>query len=221
VRFDLASRAILADGHTVFIEMGPHPMLAVDLARTAEDTGCPVVTVASLRRFEGGPGRFRTALAEAWVHGVPVDWHAFFAGEGSRRVKLPTYPFQHSTYREDGTVSTGTERTGTSEPAAVALRDRLSGLQSYEQQRLVSGTVRDHVAAVLGYSAPDMVDENRVFKELGFDSQLAVVLRTRLIELCGLKLPSTLLSTVAALSAHLCDKIRGSLASDSTTEARE
>jgi acyl transferase domain-containing protein len=224
VRFDLASRAMLADGHTVFIEMGPHPMLAVDLARTAEDTGCPVVTVASLRRFEGGPGRFRTALAEAWVHGVPVDWHAFFAGEGSRRVKLPTYPFQHSTYREDGTVSTGMERTGTSEPAAVALRDRLSGLQSYEQQRLVSGAVRDHVAAVLGYSAPDMVDENRVFKELGFDSQLAVVLRTRLIELCGLKLPSTLLfeySTVAALSAHLCDKIRGSLASDSTTEARE
>ena len=28
----------------------------------------------SLRREEGGPGRFLTSLGEAWVHGVEVDW---------------------------------------------------------------------------------------------------------------------------------------------------
>ncbi|MBL3671820.1 polyketide synthase dehydratase domain-containing protein, partial [Streptomyces sp. M2CJ-2] len=32
------------------------------------------------------------------VGGAPVDWEAFYAGTGARRVELPTYPFQHERY---------------------------------------------------------------------------------------------------------------------------
>jgi len=41
-----------------------------------------------------GPDALITLLARLFAAGVPVDWAAFFAGSGARRVELPTYPFQ-------------------------------------------------------------------------------------------------------------------------------
>ena len=42
-----------------------------------------------------------SALAQAFAHGVPVDWAAVFAGTGARRVGLPTYAFQHQRFWPD------------------------------------------------------------------------------------------------------------------------
>ncbi|WP_410873280.1 SDR family NAD(P)-dependent oxidoreductase [Nocardia sp. A7] len=97
VRFEAATRALLAGEHRVFIEASSHPVLAAALLDTAEDTGRPVVTVASLRREEGGKQRFLTSLSEAWACGVDIDWTAVFGGPRAR-VDLPTYPFQRSRY---------------------------------------------------------------------------------------------------------------------------
>ncbi|WP_410671436.1 SDR family NAD(P)-dependent oxidoreductase [Amycolatopsis sp. cmx-4-68] len=93
VRFEDATRALLARGHSVFVECSPHPVLTIGLQDTVDDLG---VALGTLRRDEGGLRRFLTALAEAHVHGVSPDWAQVFGG--GRVVDLPTYAFQRERY---------------------------------------------------------------------------------------------------------------------------
>ncbi|RBQ20835.1 3-ketoacyl-ACP reductase [Spongiactinospora rosea] len=99
VNFEAATRRLLDDGHRVFVEMTPHPVLTVAVQETAEAAGVPAAAVGSLRRNDGGLDRLLLSFAEAWVNGVAVDWPALTAG--GRRVDLPTYAFQRQRYWPD------------------------------------------------------------------------------------------------------------------------
>ncbi|CQR65744.1 acyltransferase domain-containing protein [Streptomyces leeuwenhoekii] len=79
VRFDEAVRALLADGHKVFIECSAQPVLTVGMQDTVEQLGGSAVLMATLRNEDGGTDRFLAALAEAYVNGVAVDWTPAFA----------------------------------------------------------------------------------------------------------------------------------------------
>ncbi|WP_162832988.1 type I polyketide synthase [Streptomyces sp. CB09001] len=94
VEFEQATRALLDTGHTMFIEVSPHPVLAVGLEATIEAAGADAVALGTLRRGEDQTGRLLTSLAEAHCHGAAVAWTAVFEGTGARRVDLPTYAFQ-------------------------------------------------------------------------------------------------------------------------------
>jgi acyl transferase domain-containing protein len=96
VRFEEATRALLADGFRVFVESSAHPMLTAAVQDTADQAAVTAVAVGSLRREHGGMPRFATSLAEVYVRGVPVDWTGFFAG--ARTVDLPTYAFQRTRF---------------------------------------------------------------------------------------------------------------------------
>ncbi|WP_415954460.1 type I polyketide synthase [Streptomyces sp. KLOTTS4A1] len=98
VEFEQATRTALADGHTVFIEVSPHPVLSLGLQGTIEDAEATATTLGTLRRDEGGPDRILTSLAEAHCHGVSIDWQTVYTGTGARRVDLPTYAFQGTRY---------------------------------------------------------------------------------------------------------------------------
>lgn len=224
VRFADATRAALADGHTTFLELGPHPSLGVDISQTADELDLGVVTLSSLRRGEGGPDRFLAALAEAWTHGVPVQWEEYFNGRGARRVKLPSYPFQRRSYWLDEAPSTPASIAEPPAPASAGpeageavtppLHGQLLGRADHEQLRVVTELVRAHVAAVLGHAGTNGIDLDRAFRDLGVDSQMAVQVRNRLADATELRLPTTLLfehSTVRILGNHLCRKLRTSL----------
>ncbi|MFE7522298.1 type I polyketide synthase [Streptomyces halstedii] len=99
VEFERATRSLLAAGHRVFIESSPQPALMYGIEDTAADAGAPeTVVLDTLRRGAGGLRRLQTALAEAHVRGLRVDWERLFAGTGARRVDLPTYAFQRRRY---------------------------------------------------------------------------------------------------------------------------
>ncbi|MGW4766386.1 acyltransferase domain-containing protein, partial [Streptomyces pseudogriseolus] len=97
VLFEHATRGLLAEGHGLFLEMSPHPVLTVPVQATIDATESPAVTLGSLRRDEGGAERLLASMAEAHVHGAELDWSALFPGARTP-VDLPTYPFQRQHY---------------------------------------------------------------------------------------------------------------------------
>ncbi|MFF8098066.1 type I polyketide synthase [Streptomyces sp. NPDC016675] len=99
VRFEDATRALLDDGNRLLIEVSPHPVLTVGLRETLDDTDLPGAVLSTLRRGEGGRERWLTALAEAHVRGVGIDWQRLLP-EG-RPVDLPTYAFDRDRYWPD------------------------------------------------------------------------------------------------------------------------
>ncbi|MDP9615611.1 SDR family NAD(P)-dependent oxidoreductase [Streptomyces demainii] len=107
VELESTTRTLLDEGHTVFIEVSPHPVLTLPVQQTVEAAEAQAVVVGTLRRDEGSPERFLTSAAELYVSGVGVDWPKAFAGHGARRVELPTYAFQHERFWLDAPAGVG------------------------------------------------------------------------------------------------------------------
>nr|WP_250904422.1 type I polyketide synthase [Actinomadura sp. NEAU-AAG7] len=106
VRFEPVVRRLLDDGHTLFVEASPHPVLTApvqDIATAGAATGAATVT-GTLRRDHGDLRTFATALATAHTRGAPVDWTPLLTG---RPIDLPTYPFQRQRYWIDGPAGAG------------------------------------------------------------------------------------------------------------------
>ncbi|MEH0626443.1 SDR family NAD(P)-dependent oxidoreductase [Streptomyces stelliscabiei] len=99
VEFEQTTRALLAAGHRVLVEISPHPVLTVPMEETAGAAGADeAVVIGTLRRDDGGRARFLAAVGELYVHGVRVDWRAAYAAWRTRRADLPTYAFQRRRY---------------------------------------------------------------------------------------------------------------------------
>ncbi|MEV0531644.1 type I polyketide synthase [Kitasatospora sp. NPDC050463] len=99
VRFGPAVAALLAEGHTVFVEASAHPVLVQPINEVVDETGAEALVTGSLRREEGGLRRLLTSMAELFVRGVAVDWTGVLpAGAGAAEVDLPTYAFDHQHY---------------------------------------------------------------------------------------------------------------------------
>uniref|UniRef100_UPI00037425FB type I polyketide synthase n=1 Tax=unclassified Streptomyces TaxID=2593676 RepID=UPI00037425FB len=205
VRFEETVAAFLCDGDATFIEVSPHPVLAVGIEQTVEAHGAFGSHVqGTLRRGEGGARRFVASLAHAWIHGVPVSWQGLFEGTGARRAELPAYAFRHRRYWVGEDV-----RAQADAGDEAALRARLTSADGHERRRAVAELVRAQIAAVLEYAA-DEVEDRRAFKDLGFDSLTSVELRNRLRAATGLPLPSSLLfdhPTPRALAEHLTGEL--------------
>ncbi|MFJ5105402.1 type I polyketide synthase [Streptomyces sp. NPDC088554] len=97
VRFHQAVGSLAEQGHDLFIEVSPHPVLTMgldDSVATVAPSAAGVV--ATLRRDEGDWARFVASLAQVHAYGQSVDWPAVFGP--ARVVELPTYAFQHRGY---------------------------------------------------------------------------------------------------------------------------
>ncbi|HSS75683.1 MAG TPA: acyltransferase domain-containing protein, partial [Thermoanaerobaculia bacterium] len=94
VRFGDAVAVLAAAGHTAFLEIGPHPVLAASISQGVD----PSATIlASLRRGRDEREALLESLGGLYALGLPVDWRGVFP-DGGRRAPLPTYPFQRQRY---------------------------------------------------------------------------------------------------------------------------
>ncbi|RKG75429.1 amino acid adenylation domain-containing protein, partial [Corallococcus exercitus] len=95
VRFTDAVGALLEEGCSVLLEVGPGQDLTPLMRACLGEDKERVKALASLRR--GGATTEQSGLlqcvGELWMQGLEVDWTAFYAHEQRRRVHLPTYAF--------------------------------------------------------------------------------------------------------------------------------
>jgi acyl transferase domain-containing protein/NADPH-dependent curcumin reductase CurA len=108
VQFEQAVGSLAGDGHTVLVEVSPHPVLTAAVQDTLDgqpSSGGQVF--GTLRRGEGGQQRMLAALAQAYVCGIAVDWQPVFEGAGAVRVGLPTYAFQRRRFWPSAAAAVG------------------------------------------------------------------------------------------------------------------
>ncbi|MGW8066176.1 beta-ketoacyl synthase N-terminal-like domain-containing protein, partial [Streptomyces ziwulingensis] len=228
-RFADSITALRDEGVAAVLEIGPDAFLTPDVARalrTPDEDTTPEVpppgAVALIGEGEDPVYAPVGALARLWVAGADVDW-APLLGD-SRRVDLPTYPFQRRRYwiedllaPDDATGSASTATAGTtsnadcpvdSDSAADGGRetvDRPTALGGAERTAALRTLVGEQAAAVLrDDTAP--VDLALTFKDLGFDSVMTEELARRLAARTGLPLRAGTVfdhPTPTALAAHL------------------
>jgi polyketide synthase 12 len=213
VRFEQATRALLEQGFTAFVEPGPHPALGLAVEETAASHPGGAAVFNTLRRGEGGLRRFLLALAGAHVHGVAVDFSPLLAGAG--RVDLPTYPFQRRRlWLEAGSYAGSADaldlETAEAPAPGASFVARLAAADAAEREEALLELVREHAAAVLGHGGGAEIDPAASFKDLGFDSAGAVELRNRLSEVTERPLDATLVFDYPSCEA-LADWLAGAL----------
>nr|ATG32078.1 polyketide synthase [Nannocystis pusilla] len=119
VRFADAVARLLADGITLFLEIGPRPSLLGFLDLALRAAGPDRLTLASLRSGLDEPTALRAALGALHTRGYPVDWQQH--APAGRFVALPTYPWQ----RERHWIDYAPRRPAPTPAASSALGEHL------------------------------------------------------------------------------------------------
>ena len=158
VRFADSIRALRESGQSVFLEIGPHPILT-GMAR-ASATEPDVVWVASMNREKGNWESLLEALSTLYVRGVNLDWTGLHGGSRRKRLALPTYPFQRSRYwleqpKPSQRRLANRSRSGDGKTHPF-LGDRLESLA-------ISGAVFE---IEMGIERPAFLDDHRIFGRL-------------------------------------------------------
>ncbi|WP_226874931.1 type I polyketide synthase, partial [Microbispora sitophila] len=216
VRFDEAVAAALRDGHTVFVEASPHPILVPGVREILDAAAAPDlgrVVTGTLRRDRGDLGEFLRALGTLHVNGAHVDWSRAVR-PGARRVPLPTYPFQRRRHWIDTVAAPAEpgERRAPIESAPVESREAHSRQETSREPEVARSEqasldlVLSATAAVLGHADARSVAPDLSFKDLGLDSLGVVELRDALATATGLTVPATVTfehPSPLALARHL------------------
>ena len=85
--------SMLDSGITLFVEIGPHPVVLPSIEQTATALGKPARTLAVARRDEPEPVSWLRAVGTLWCDGHDINWEALFHGP-QHAVRLPLYPWQ-------------------------------------------------------------------------------------------------------------------------------
>lgn len=201
VRFSAAVRAALDDGHRVFAELSPHPLLTRAVEQTAGSAGMPVAAVASMRRGQRLPHGLRGVLARLYGAGAAVDFSVPYP-----HGRLLDAPPAAWTRRRLPDTRGAVPVAGDADGGTRGLRAELDELPPQEWPARIRRLVYEQAGLVLRRA----VDPDRPLPEYGLDSLGALELRTSLEAETGIRLAPTDISTTArGLADHLCDQLGG------------
>jgi acyl carrier protein len=133
---------------------------------------------------------------------MDIDWNLY----------APTYAFARSrpSIEDLPAVQRALARLAGTEPERnedeVNWAAEMAALSKRERARTALALVRSSAAATMAHDTPETLDVRQPFRELGFDSLMAVDLRNRLQIATGLALPSTVVfdyPSCVELSEHI------------------
>ncbi len=113
VLFSAAVQRALQDGHDLFIEMSPHPILLPAIEQILLHVGRKGLALPSLRREQDERAEVLASLGALHTAGYRVDFRRLHPS-GGRLVSLPRYPWQNEPYWFEDAQSEGVERQGPS-----------------------------------------------------------------------------------------------------------
>lgn len=102
VRFGAAVQAALEDGHRVFAELSPHPLLTYAVEQTAASLDMLVASLAGMRREQSLPHGLRGLLADLHSAGAAVDFSALYPDGRLLDVPLPAWTHRHLLLSSEG-----------------------------------------------------------------------------------------------------------------------
>ncbi len=121
VRFADSIRSLCESGHSVFLEIGPHPVLTGMAGLSVPEF--EGVWASSLHRDTGNWESLLESVSTLYSHGVNLEWSGLHAGPQRKRIVLPTYPFQRQRYwleeRESWVARHGILSSGFKSPSAL------------------------------------------------------------------------------------------------------
>ncbi|WP_167829374.1 polyketide synthase [Nocardia vulneris] len=173
IRFADGLRTLCQTPGLDLVEVGPGTTLA-QLARLHPACGDDRLVCSTLAATKGQSehSAFSRVLAELWCRGANIRWQAAHRGEPRRRVSLPTYPFGATpTYPFGATSAQRDRRAVATEPTPAGDQDRIRAEFTALWCELLG-------------TAEVTADDD--FFRSGGDSQLAVLLRSRVKEALGL-----------------------------------
>ncbi|WP_327405810.1 acyltransferase domain-containing protein [Streptomyces sp. NBC_01288] len=167
VRLDRALTAAAADGHTAFVEISPHPVLA----RSIADNVPGALTVGTLHRDADGSAAFLRELGALYTAGLNLPLPS------GRVIDLPVPRWRHVRYWwTDGRTPVAAPAAHRwAEPSPTALDDS------------VTARVSHHIAGVTGHPSA-RITPTTALTDLGLDSLMAVRIRTALQRDFGVEL---------------------------------
>ncbi|WP_329244693.1 type I polyketide synthase [Streptomyces sp. NBC_01478] len=168
VRLDRALAAAAADGHSAFVEISPHPVLA----RAAADNVPGALTVGSLRRDAAGSAAFLAQLGALYAAGLDLPLPS------GRVIDLPAPRWRHVRYWwTDGRTPV----------AAHAAHRWAEPSPAPFPEDSPAARVSHHIATVTGHPAARITPATAL-TDLGLDSLMAVRIRTALERDFGVEL---------------------------------
>ncbi len=93
VLFSTAVQRLLEDGHDIFLEISPHPILLSAIQQGLHHCGQEGAVLPSLRREEDEHTVMLGSLGALYTLGYLADWSRIYPA-GGRLVRLPVYPWQ-------------------------------------------------------------------------------------------------------------------------------
>lgn len=96
VQFSAGMQTLAEQGYTLFVEIGPNPVLSNMGKRCLPSS--TTTWLSSLRKDQDNWQVLLESVATLYVKGVHLDWSGFDQDYIRRRVALPTYPFEREYY---------------------------------------------------------------------------------------------------------------------------